>query len=307
MNWRPKYEDEEDEDEHHIAPLPVATTAANHGSANSHAHHQRQEAKNNGHIFRVSLAEECPAVECIGLKSFACVQDGIACTLEKGEGVPSIGIPAKWTLHLHPSQAKLSHRQTFKLSQVLYCCLYAALAKSGEEAIRLKLLDASALGQSARKALHNLGIPLDLSLPITPSFLLQMYTYAEPHLLTPPFPYFASQSFRGAHKPIAHPARAPAFQHPPELVYSRWISSSSQHIQMHAQNGPEGSQWLSVVPATPSQGAAGKNEPIRLSFALEDPALEQIADQIQDYDRGKACQNSFASTRLVLTLLPLAS
>lgn len=289
MNWRPKYEDEEDEEEQ-MKPLPVAAV---HTSGNSRARHDAQEGKanNDERVFQASLAEDCPTVECIGKHSYACVQDGLACTLEKGEGIPSIGVPAKWTLHLHPAQAKLSHRQTYQLSQVLYCCLYAALARSGEQAIRLKLMDPSSLGQSARKALHNLGIPLDLSLPITPSYLLQLYTYAESHLLLPSFPYFASQSFQGTRKPIAHPARPPAFQSSPELVYSRYESASRQHLKIYAQDGPGGSQWLTVIPAqSAASGVSAQRQtpPIQLLYALEDPAFEQVAEQVQGYDRGES-------------------
>lgn len=290
MNWRPKYDDEEEEEAQHFKPAPVPASRLT-ASAHSRALDHQAETKNDARIFRVSLSEECPEVECIGSTAFACVKDGMACTLEKGAGVPSIGVPPKWTMHLHPSSAKLSHQDTMQLAQVTYCCLYAALSKSHEAALRLKL-STDSLGQSAQKALHRLGMPQDLSLPITPSFLLQLYTHAEPHLLTHPFPFFQSQSFKGSHKPVAHPARPPTFAGQPELVYSRFNPSSNSHVRLYSQDGAEGSQWVTVIAVEPAaapspQASADKATRLQVSWALEDPAFEKVASQIQDYDRGK--------------------
>lgn len=289
MNWRPKYDDEEDEDDSQSKPAPAASVIA---SANSRAHGGHSEKQNDGRTFHVSLSQECPPVQCLGSHAFACMQDGVACTVEQGSGVPSIGVPSKWTLHIHPSAAKLSHRHTAQLAQVIYCCLYAALAKSGEDAIRLKLLDPSTLGPSAQKALLSLGIPLDLSLPVTPSFLLQLYQHAEMHLLAPAFPFFAIQSFHGSRKPVAHPARPPPSQAPPELVYSRYDTSLSRHVQMYKQILARGAEWLTILPSAVGESGSGLDSnatplQMQLSWALEDPAFEAVATEIQDYDRGQ--------------------
>lgn len=281
MNWRPKYDDEEEEPPA-SKPMPASAVVA---SASSRAHAQNLERQLDGRTFRVSLSEECPPVQCLGSHAFACVNDGVACTLERGDGVPSIGIPAKWTLHVHPSAAKLSHRHTNQLSQAIYCCLYAALAKSGEDALRLKLVDPEALGPSAQKAIINLGIPLDLSLPIAPSFLLQLYQHAEPHLLTPAFPFFAIQSFNGSRQPVAHPARPPPSQSSPQLVYSRYDSVSKNHCRLYVQTAARGSEWITISPWEPN--VRDLSLQIQLSWALEDPALEVIASEVNDYDRGK--------------------
>jgi hypothetical protein len=288
MNWRPKYEDEEDHE-----PVPYTNTEASRQSAVSNSRvlpstSAATNSRSGEQQFRVSLAEDCPIVQCIGTSAFSATQDGLTCTLEKTEGVASIGVVGKWLLHLHPSNAPLTYRQTSQLSTLIYCCLYAALYKSGERSVNLKLTDPSASSTTVRKALSNLGLPEDLSLPITPSFIMQLYQHVEPHLLTPPFPYFSTQSFHGAHQPVAHPARPPPSQGPAETVYTR-LAGDGSHSRISRQIVTRGTEQLSVERTSSPSGPlkATSSLEIQLSWALEDASFSSIVEHVQDYDRGE--------------------
>lgn len=182
-----------------------------------------------------------------------------------------------------------------RLAQVIYCCLYAALISNDNEAIHLLKSDMSGLGTSMQNALLWLGLPLDLSLPLSRAVLLQLYAHAEPRLQTRHQPYLVTQSFNGSLRPVAHPLRPPVRPGLSELVYSRLESPSDLYTCIYAEAVPKNNTSLCVVrmshdeaqrPFDPTTKAGALS--IQLGWALEDSALEHLANEVDDYDQGRS-------------------
>ena len=276
-----------------------------------------KQTSSSSSIFRVSLADSCPTVDCFSDSAFSCtVAGGIVCTLEetKPNGLVNDknrdikGSSTSWNIQFHPSQEYLSDSQTFSMSQAIYSCLYAALAKnchrrnSHQQEDQISLVVSSnhkSLSPSIYRAISALHLPHDLSMPITPSYLLQMFQFADTQFLTPAFPYIDSFSWVAGVR-VAHPLRKKSTSigftasssdkaDTPLILYTRYANELDRMIVI---KGREDASKVTVRVELHSNSGRILSEDdsldLSIAWALENCPIEKGYGPIDDYDQSKA-------------------
>ena len=304
LNWRPSEVDVKagpDAEAARVDAAPRRAAASPLDDAAAHGSGHRG-SRTEDNIFRASLADSCPVVDCFRMHAFSCAVSGVLCTLEQEEeeetnsghhaGLDGQRAEVVWRLHCFPSQAQLSASQVLGLSQAVYACLYAALSRTGEPSMRMHLIAGSRVSASVSEAMASLGLSSsDRSTPITPSYVLQLFHYADTRFLTPPFPYIPCTSFSGQ-QPVVHPFRRPQGSSE-KTLYSRFLSSLNGYMVVKGVEGRGGRMEMRVGLHASSGGFSGalsnatgrEDLEVAVYSALESPMADGAVTD--DYDRSR--------------------